>query len=327
MKELLDEAYDEEAEVYLGGLGFLPSNPKDLIISKIKKYSNIFSFAIIFPVILNKILLLLFNYLLGDSSVFNPSWVSSGVTVFSFLLAILVVYLLDKPFYSKKRFFFKINANNLTTVIIITLSFWVFANVIAYILEDFFRIIGIINLPVFNPVDINEHLILSDWFTVLIMTVLQELFFRGLVLYRLREYGDKFAIFCVSLLFAFYSAELLLGVKWFIISLPLCYFTLRYNNIFVIVLTRLVCTYSLEFVEIIFGSFGNEIGNVILVLFGVASLLLGLLSYFKLDFSFYVSDDNLSNKDKVLNFVNTIPFSLLVIVAIFQAQGVLQFVG
>lgn len=327
MKELLDEAYDDEAEVYLGGLGFLPSNPKDLIIDRIKKYSNVFSLAIIFSVVLNKILTyFIFNFFVNEAT--NLTLTNGGISIVSFFVAVVTVYLLDKEYYSKKRFFFKIDVKNLTNTILITLSFWVFANVIAYILEDFFRIIGIINLPAFNPVNINENLIFAEWLTLLGMTVLQELFFRGLVLYRLREFGDKFAILCTSLLFAIFSAQLLLGVKWFIVSLPLCYFTLMYNNLFIIILTRLLCTYSLELTEIIFGSYGNDIGNIILVLFGVSTLLFGLLTFFKLELNFVPdsSSDNMTTKDKMFNFVTTISFALLMVVAVFQAQVVLQFV-
>lgn len=65
----------------------------------------------------------------------------------------------------------------------------------------------------------------------------------------------------------------------------------------------------------------------VFVLLGVASLLAGLLTFFKLDFNLQEPDDGLAHSDKSFIFVTNAFFVILVVITIFQAQEVLQFVG
>lgn len=341
MKDLIKNAYEKDAEVYVGGFGFLPPNPIDFSSDRIRKYASIFSLLLIVRFLLNRISIypatVFFDLIGATISTSNDGYfvASSSTVLFIELIVsivffagmLLVGYFLDRDFYKSQNLFKKFDKPFFCQALIITLTFWVVANVTAYILEDLFRLIGIINLPMFQVMYLDENFLKFDVVSLLVITFLQELFFRGIVLFRLREFGDRFAIFITSLLFAIYPMDLLHSVKWFILSLALSYFTIKSGSLLLAIAVRFICSFGLQFVQIWVSFLDADAKYAVFVLLGVASLLAGLLTFFKLDFHLYEPDDGLAHLDKSFIFVTNAFFVILVVITIFQAQEVLQFVG
>lgn len=338
MKELIEEAYEEEAEVYLGGFGFLPPNPRNMIEERIKKCSMTFCLLTIGYLALNWLLsypMSIFLTVIGVPIVGDVVEFSTAVEFLlkefndfvSFAIILFVGYRINKSFYKEAVLFKKITDYKfLIGGMCLTTSFWVVANLVAIILEDFSRIIGVINAPQFEPIFISENISRYSVITLIFMTVLQEIFFRGVVLFKLREFGDTCAIVCSSLLFALLANELLLVVKWFILGLPLGYLTLKSSNVKTAIILRLVCSLGLQFVQILLAIVGDDLTYTVVVLVGVSSMLFGLLAYFRLDVKLVEPDDNYKASDKVLCFVLTSPFVIFAVLSILKAQLVLQFI-
>jgi membrane protease YdiL (CAAX protease family) len=66
---------------------------------------------------------------------------------------------------------------------------------------------------------------------VLLPAVLEELFFRGVVMQSLRRFGDSFALICSSVLFGFAHLNAAQGVSAFFVALAIGFFVLRTGSI------------------------------------------------------------------------------------------------
>lgn len=342
MKKFLEIVYQDEEladEVYIHGFGFVSTKTKTKEMTKlqISRATNIFSLLIIVYFVLNGLLFrpftLFCNTLALQSTIIftNTEFInivlSSMIDLTSFSLIIIIGYLLNKDFYKKDMFFKKVKVQSLLTSIVVTTSFWIVANFIAIILEELFKIVGVINAPAFKSISLIDSIVQDNIFLLILISVLQEVFFRGLVLFKMREFGDTFAIITTSLLFCSISTEFLVGVKWFILSLALCYFTLKYCNIMVAITTRLFCSVAFQIVRILFYSVNIDIGSNLITVISIVMLVLGLYLFFKLDFKIDDNDEQMDNNEKIFMFVSSFSFIALAIVSIFKAQEVLQFIG
>lgn len=342
MKEVIETVSEEEPEIYLDGFGFLPSNPKDLVLNEIRRYGNIFALYVILRYILNKLLLypttLLLDIVCAPNTIVKEGnlyvlqnnlqfVIPTIVSIISLFIVIIIGYFVDQKFYSKEVFIKKVELKELMSSIWVTLSFWTIANLVAYILEDLCQILGIINIPTFSAIGILDEKFGFDVFSMIILALLQEVLFRGLILSRLKIYGEKFAIICTSVLFGLFSMELLQGVKWFILSLVLCYFTLRTKNLLVTIILRYICTFGLLTIQVVFGQFEYDIAYAVVIIAGVVSVFMGLVTFVEIDVNLKNSKDDIPNGEKVFTFMYSIVFIFLVMITVFQMQGVLQFVG
>ncbi len=345
MKEIFNLVYKKDDipdDLYIQGFGFIPTKTREVTKSKIKKVTNIFSILLMSYFLLKVILMQPVTYLsnvlgfevytnnssgLVTTSVFIESLIRSSTDFIAFLTILLIGYFIDKKYYDKFHFFKKTDLQITYTSVMISLSFWTIGNFVAVIIEDLFKIFGIINAPAFQSISLLESLVQDNVLMLIIMSILHEIFFRGIVLFKLREFGDTFAIIVTSLLFCTISTEFLLGIKWFFLSLPLCYFALKSNNVIVAIISRLICSISLQVVRILFTTLTTNIAYLIVVCIAVCALLFSIFSYFELDLKINDRDTHLTNFEKVYISISSFTFIALIILAIFKAQGVLQFIG
>lgn len=340
MKEIFDTVYindENNDDLYIQGLGFLPKKTKEISKAKIKKTSNVFAILIIAYFALKRILFypiaMLFTsmgfelYTGHATSDLVESTITSITDFIAFSSILIASYSMEYKNYKYIHFFKKIDMQVSTTSIMISLSFWTIGNFVAVILEDLFKIFGIINTPAFQSISLLDSFIQDNVLMLIVISILQEIFFRGIVLFKLREFGDTFAIIVTSILFCSVSTEFLVGVKWFFLSLPLCYFTLKSNNVSISIISRLVCSISLQVVRIIFSVVYSNIAYLILICIGVAALLFGLFFYFELDFKIDDKDTHYTNFEKVYISITSFTFLALIFISIFKAQTALQFIG
>ncbi|WP_279160275.1 CPBP family intramembrane glutamic endopeptidase [Thomasclavelia cocleata] len=107
---------------------------------------------------------------------------------------------------------------------------WLTSLVIGFIMNSLSGIV-IFETPDFSTKDnfiVNICLII---YAVIVAPISEELIFRGLILGKLKQYGDVFASIIVSLLFALIHGNLPQSIPTFIVSLFLCWVTLQSNSI------------------------------------------------------------------------------------------------
>ncbi len=107
---------------------------------------------------------------------------------------------------------------------------WLTSLVIGFIMNSLSGIV-IFETPDFSAKDsfiVNICLIV---YAVIVAPISEELIFRGVILGKLKQYGDVFASIIVSLLFALIHGNLPQSIPTFIVSLFLCWVTLQSNSI------------------------------------------------------------------------------------------------
>ena len=107
---------------------------------------------------------------------------------------------------------------------------WLTSLIMGFIMNSLSGIV-IFETPDFSTKDsfiVNICLII---YAVIVAPISEELIFRGLILGKLKQYGNVFASIIVSLLFALINGNLPQSIPTFIVSLFLCWVTLQSNSI------------------------------------------------------------------------------------------------
>ena len=107
---------------------------------------------------------------------------------------------------------------------------WLTSLIMGFIMNSLSGIV-IFETPDFSTKDsfiVNICLII---YAVIVAPISEELIFRGLILGKLKQYGNVFASIIVSLLFALIHGNLPQSIPTFIVSLFLCWVTLQSNSI------------------------------------------------------------------------------------------------
>ncbi|MCI9630575.1 CPBP family intramembrane glutamic endopeptidase [Thomasclavelia cocleata] len=107
---------------------------------------------------------------------------------------------------------------------------WLTSLIMGFIMNSLSGIV-IFETPDFSTKDsfiVNICLII---YAVIVAPISEELIFRGLILGKLKQYGNVFTSIIVSLLFALIHGNLPQSIPTFIVSLFLCWVTLQSNSI------------------------------------------------------------------------------------------------
>lgn len=107
---------------------------------------------------------------------------------------------------------------------------WLTSAVINYIMEMLSGII-IFETPDFSlKYDFTTNIVLYIY-AIIVAPITEELLFRGIILGKLKEYGENYAIIIVSIIFGLFHGNLPQTIPTFIVSLFLCQVTLKSNSI------------------------------------------------------------------------------------------------
>lgn len=123
---------------------------------------------------------------------------------------------------------------------IVALGLFWGSSLLFQLIASFFDGFLIFNTPDFTP----NHSLLANLFdigySVILAPIFEELIFRGFFLSKLKQYGPKFAIVTVSLLFALLHGNLPQTIPTFFLSIGLCILTLKSNSIYPAILTHFI---------------------------------------------------------------------------------------
>lgn len=165
-------------------------------------------------------------------------------------------------------------------VLLIALAALYVANIITLMITD---LIGALRgMPVSNPVAALDDfpMALSIILACILAPVMEELLFRGLLLQRLRPYGDKFAILTSAIAFGLFHGTLNQVLYAFAVGVVFAYVALRTGGIWQgILLHTLINAVSTVVIPLTEG--WGEMGAVALSLFILLAMAAGIVLFIR----------------------------------------------
>lgn len=107
------------------------------------------------------------------------------------------------------------------------------ANIPASIIAKFIRTIGFGGMPSEPKTDILSANIIYIIYVMIIPPFVEEFVFRGVILSRLRKFGDGFAIFCSALLFGMFHGNFIQIPFAFLVGLVFAFIVVRTGNLWI----------------------------------------------------------------------------------------------
>ena len=278
-----------EAEYYfVEGMGFLPSNPRSYERSRIRRSANFAGICLL--------LFLLANCWIGPVLVGNimrflgMGHLHSSETVYRLYQLLLRLICLALPFWAYQAMvgipthaaypFRKPHSQLVGCGMCMALGAGVLGNVLSGVISRELIFFGARpydsqSYPAMQPTSLVLYLVGFG----LLLPVLEELIFRGLVLGSLRPYGDWFALLTSSVLFGVVQLNPVEFPKAFLLGLVLGYFTLISGSLWTGVILRVgvgVSQFCLIVLEQVMGYRAFPLGG-----YGwqIALLLCGLIGF------------------------------------------------
>lgn len=275
----------DDGVTYSTGLGFVPGNLGPAVSSQIRLMSNVICGALLLNFLCQKLFFLPFTYLgrlLGLKIIINyysqmviMSENSRLLIQYSVsLVSLLVSFLVLRFCFFRPLSVAKIFRRPQPGTTAVALPILAAAGILSYLLAQngsrFLQLFGIV-LDSF-PGTIGS-LGSATWITLagaLAFSLMQELIFRGVILYPLRKFGDGFAVVAASLMGAVVSEGLTAGIAIFLYGLVAGYFVIRSGSIRTALLGRTLVQLLLFAFRIISGMLEPSLASVI----GLVALIL-----------------------------------------------------
>lgn len=130
---------------------------------------------------------------------------------------------------------------------------------------------------------------LQFFYSCLLIPVLEEVFFRGMILQPLRQFGNAFALFSSSFLFAVIHGSVDKAMNAFLMGVLLGYFVIRTDNVKIGVLMH-VCVNTFGWLAPIFIRRSGVFGETLTYVLQVGLLFVGILSFLQMSRMWAVND-------------------------------------
>lgn len=202
----------------------------------------------------------------------------------SLITSCLVTYYLVKHY--QKKFNLKISCKTKTDLNVITFfkfvvmalgAAWLTSSVLDFIMEIISPVV-IFETPDLSIKDSFTTNIFLIIYTVIVAPITEELLFRGILLGKLKQYGKVSSVIVVSLLFGLLHGNIPQAIPTFVVSLFLCYITLKSNSIFPAILIHMINNAVAQLTDI-----NNDIFqilmNIMIIIIIVAGVFLIIKEY------------------------------------------------
>lgn len=251
-----------------------------------------------------------------------PLWFAVAFSAFSvakYLAAILIVKLITKIPINVILPHTKNKTLMICNSVIIMLMVMVIGRIASFLISSFMGVIKIDSVYVFMMNSNDFHVkIISVCLNCIVIPILSELFFRGMVLQLFRQFGDNFAILVSSLLCGFTFYDMAYIGYAICCSVILGLFTIRTGSIITPVLMHMFsssCNYFLSSIAL----HNTLISRIVEILICLLIVSLALIVYHRLvrteNWSFNIqgvrSEINFSKKVKLLISTNTVAMWLV----------------
>ncbi len=339
---------ETEGMTYINGLGFVDLNQSKTIFSLIRGSSNMVCFCTLLFFFLQNIFILPITYLvyfLGANIQINyltGMIVSSPFSRISIIflsnfaalfLSVGLCYVANRRQISSAKIL-RLPYSGITSLACpMTIAMGLLGMVLAFLASKLFAWFGFVFAMPLSPITSLAPMTFYTLFVGMLFAILQEVFFRGMILTSLRRFGDGFAVIATSLLFSIWSGGIPEFILYFFLSLPLCYFTIRSGSIYTSIISRVV------FKLIVFGfclSFGTLEQSLSLVVILLSSILIFLfagyafVTFIKTDRNaFYLKPANgkLSLSAKISIFSSGFVFIVLIAFQLIRIVESTQIIG
>lgn len=339
---------NEHPEVYIQGIGYLPHDRRHITTLGIRRMANTMCFSVLAYFMLQKMCLFpltLFAYALGAeiqinyftglivTTAFSKAIIMMASNIAALLISSFIVVLFYHQSYKASGIFKKPLRSITSLAVPMVLAIFLFSLFIVYFEQFLGAKAGIVfPFPFKTPRELSSSVIF-DLSAGVLFVVLQEIFFRGLVLTPLRRFGDGFAVVVSSLLFAMWAGGAMEFIPCFLISLPLGYFVLRAGSVWTAVAARLTCQITLVLLLLCHGRLDPSLANVITLLLMILSGLFAafaFITFIRADsraFFLKRAEDGIKTTYKLSIFIGSLAFIALIVFLLMQAIGVMQIIG
>lgn len=276
------------------GIGFLLASITLMI------YATTYFFAFI-PVIFG------INILENNTIILFSSAIASITSMF--FTSILYLYLSNTNFNNTIKTS-KVKLNDLLKYISIGLSACMVANYLTTILQNVLSFVGVESS--YNSDIITNNLpenILYFLTIAIIPPIVEEFAFRGVVLGKLRKYGDNFAILVSAIMFGLIHGNLQQAPAGFVIGLVLAFITIKSSSLLPAIIIHFLNNGISVITSIISNhtSVSEDTLNIVFSLFFLVFMVLAVFAIYKFSADkdyFKLSDktneeDNISIKEKI----------------------------
>lgn len=213
---------------------------------------------------------------IGDKAVFISAFYSP--------IAMTVIILLSKQKWEKPRELLSLKSFKWQFVIVAVLTvigmLFAFGSVNSG-LVDLLRSIGLKIPETVIPLGNTSSYIIACLTLCLLPAVIEELFFRGILLTKLKKFGEVKAIIISALAFALFHCSLSQLVYQFLYGLVFAYIVIKSGSVIVSMIIHFLNNFIV--VSLTFFNVEIDYSNIFFILTGVAVLCLGLLLSFMLN--------------------------------------------
>lgn len=285
-------------------------------IREMKKAISGLGFLLLSTEILFNVIYLIFSVFTEVSNIFSSLFYMenySAITEFlhgtiiflSFFLIGLLYCVFSGTKLSSVITFKKVKPKKITAYVFFGLSIAYLGNVVATLLSNNLSLLGIPGTSNNSETDYNTlSFIVMTFVTSVTPAFAEEFLFRGIILGKLRKYGDSFAVLASAFLFALMHANIPQIPFAFVGGIFFGFITVKTNSLLPAMITHFANNF-ISCAEQIIYSYGNEyIINFVSVLLFAIILILGIISFIYL----IKTDDKLFRFDKSKNYYDS--FSL-----------------
>ncbi len=305
--------YNNQNYVYL-----TPTQQNTIIrqnkIREMKKAISGLGFLLLSAEILFNVIYLIFSVFIGVTNVFSsPFYIENysvitellhGTIIFvSFFIIGLMYCIFSGTKLSSVITFKKVKPKKITAYVFFGLGIAYLGNVVATLLSNNLSLLGI---PVTSNDSETNYNTISFIVTTFVISVTpafaEEFLFRGIILGKLRKYGDSFAVLTSAFLFGLMHANIPQIPFAFVGGIFFGFITVKTNSLLPAMITHFANN-LLSCLEDIIYSYGNEyIINFVSVLLFAIILILGIISFIYL----IKTDDKLFKFDKSKNYYDNV---------------------
>lgn len=334
---------------YVSGLGFISPNNRQNIIRQLRGLSHIICLCLLLFFFCQRFFVApstYFAYFLGFDIKINQltgmivsSQISKQVILFltnfaSFTVCTGLLCGLTMRNFKFHRSFGRPSQGSLPVALPAIISIGLLGEVLGRLFGLGLRSFGLLITPLTDYAIGNNF---SDNLIKIIIAVfiviLQEVLFRGAILFTLRRYGDGFAIIASSILFAIFQNGILEIISSFFLGLVLGYFTIRSNSVHTAILGHICLVLTLFGFNWIKHLLEPSLANVIVNLACIILLCCAGFAFItfahrdKNAFVLLELDGNLSLRRRLISFFCTLSFILFGIIVVFNIIDRIQIIG
>lgn len=204
-------------------------------------------------------------------------------SIFSFLAGLLPIYIMGFPVFAAiikkipKRINIKrskLNIRQIIKLIIISFGALYAFNILTSLIN--FGIATLKGSEVINPLTSvieNSNIFQVTFFVAILAPIMEEIIFRGMIISRLRQFGDGVCIFVSAFSFALFHGNLSQFFYAFALGCIFAYTVLKCGTIKYSILLHMIINFVGSVVSLQIGLSGSVILLVLLALFVIAMLL------------------------------------------------------